>query len=182
MLTLLAMSGSLRVASTNSALLRAVEILAPQDCRVVHYGGLADLPHFNPDLDVAPAPPTVSALRAKVQAADGLVISSPEYARGIPGSFKNALDWLVSSPEIYDKPVALISASPRGTAAQEALRLVLTTIAARIVDEASLTLPLLGKGLSGEAIAADAEMGLAIRAALERFSTSIRQGKSRGDR
>jgi chromate reductase, NAD(P)H dehydrogenase (quinone) len=174
MLTLLAMSGSLRTGSTNSALLRAVEILAPLDCRIVHYAGLAELPHFNPDFDVIPAPQMVARLRAQVQAADGLVISSPEYARGIPGSFKNALDWLVSSPEIAGKPVALINASPRGTAAQEALRLVLTTIATRIVDEASVALPLLGKVLSGEAIAADAEIGPAIRVAMERFSAAIR--------
>jgi NAD(P)H-dependent FMN reductase len=175
MLTLLAMSGSLRKASTNSALLRAVEILAPSDCRVVHYTGLGELPHFNPDLDLSPPPHAVAALRVQVHEADGLVISSPEYARGIPGSFKNALDWLVSSPEILGKPVALVSASPRGAAGQEALRLVLATIATHIVDEASLTLPLLGKSLTGDEIAANAEMAPAIRAAMEAFSAAIRR-------
>jgi NAD(P)H-dependent FMN reductase len=174
MFTLLAMSGSLRTASSNRALLQAADLLSPPDCRIAHYQGLAGLPHFNPDLDVSPPPAAVAALRAEIQRADGLLISCPEYARGIPGSFKNALDWLVSGSEIYRKPVALFSASPRGTAAQDALRLVLTTIATRIVDEACITLPLLGKSQSGEAIAADPAMGPDIRAALTRFVRTIR--------
>ena len=108
---LLAISGSLRAVSTNTALLKAAMLLQPAGMQIEFYEGLATLPHFNPDDDVAPLPPAVADWRAKVAAADGLLISSPEYARGIPGSLKNALDWLVSGPEHPGKPIAFFHAS-----------------------------------------------------------------------
>ena len=81
------------------------------------YDGLARLPHFNPDLDEegAVAPPAVAELRDLVTAADLLVICSPEYAHGLPGALKNALDWLVSSPAMVGKRVTIINASSRST-------------------------------------------------------------------
>jgi NAD(P)H-dependent FMN reductase len=166
-ITLLAMSGSLRAASSNAALLDAARLLAPPGVAIEHYHGLGDLPHFNPDLDVAPLPAAVADLRRQIGAADGLLISCPEYARGIPGAFKNALDWLVSGFEMPGKPVALFNASPRASEAQAALQLVLRTIAARLVEHASLTLPLLAKDMDASAIAADATMAPMIVAALE---------------
>src|SRR4030095_3213606 len=97
---LLAISGSLRAGSSNTEVLRALTLLAPPRVTIEHYEGLAMLPAFNPDLDAegmaAPAP--VQNLRAQVQTADAIVICSPEYAHGVPGSLKNALDWLVSVP------------------------------------------------------------------------------------
>ena len=176
MIALLALSGSLRVGSSNAAALRAAELLAPDGVRVVHFAGISDLPHFNPDLDTAPAPPAVAALREAVGAADGLLISCPEYARGIPGAFKNAFDWLVSGTEMNDKPVALINASPRASAAQEVLRLVLATIGARLVDDASVTVALLAKNMTGEMIAADPELATTIRTGIARFAEAIRMG------
>jgi chromate reductase, NAD(P)H dehydrogenase (quinone) len=152
-ITLLAMSGSLRAASSNAALLEAARLLAPPGIAVMIYGGLGELPHFNPDLDREPLPPAVVDLRRQIGAADGLLISCPEYARGIPGAFKNALDWLVSGCEMPGKPVALFNASPRASEAQAALRLVLRTIAARLIDDASITLPLLAKDIDAPAIA-----------------------------
>jgi chromate reductase, NAD(P)H dehydrogenase (quinone) len=173
LITLLAMSGSLRAASSNAALLEAARLLAPAGVAIEPCRGLGDLPHFNPDLDVAPLPPVVSDLRRQIGAADGLLISCPEYARGIPGAFKNALDWLVSGFEMPGKPVALFNASPRGVEGQAALRLVLRTIAARLVDEASLTLPLLAKDMDARAIATDATMAPMIIAALEAMARAI---------
>ena len=170
---LLAMSGSLRVASSNAALLEAARLLAPPGVVIEHYRGLGDLPHFNPDLDLEPLPPAVVDLRRRIAAADGLLISCPEYARGIPGAFKNALDWLVSGFEMPGKPVALFKASPRASEAQASLRLVLATIAARLVDEASLTLPLLAKDMDARAIAAEAIMAPMIVAALEAMAGAI---------
>ncbi len=99
MIRLLAISGSLRAVSSNTSLLKAAQLLAPETMRIELYDGLASLPHFNPDLDIEPLPPPVAELRAKIGVADGLLISSPEYARGVPGSLKNALDWLVSGAE-----------------------------------------------------------------------------------
>ena len=81
---LLAFSGSLRKASTNTVLLGAAALLAPDGMTIEIYDGLAGLPHFNPDLDVDPLPASVADLRARVGAADGLLFSSPEYARGVP--------------------------------------------------------------------------------------------------
>jgi chromate reductase len=127
---LLAISGSLRRASTNRALLGAVALLAPADMTITIYDGVAALPHFNPDLDVDPLPAMVIDLRAQVGAADGLLFSAPEYARGVPGSLKNALDWLVSSDVFPGKPVAFFHASERGVVSQAALRLILETMSA----------------------------------------------------
>jgi NAD(P)H-dependent FMN reductase len=111
---IIAICGSLRTRSSNLALLRAAA--ANSHAEVEIYEGLATLPHFNPDDDVEgmTPPPAVAELRAKLAGADGILISSPEYAHGVPGSLKNALDWLVSDGALVDKPVALINASPVG--------------------------------------------------------------------
>jgi len=173
MIRLLALSGSLRARSSNAALLGAAAMLAPAGVAIELFEGIGDLPHFNPDLESEALPPVVAAFRARIGAAEGLLISCPEYARGIPGSFKNALDWLVGSAEFPGKPVALFNASPRASDAQAALRLVLTTMSARLVEEAGLTLPLLAKGLEAQAIAADAALAEAIRVALATFAAAI---------
>ena len=99
----LAISGSLRKGSSNTAALRAAARLAPDDVRIVLFEGIADLPFFNPDLDLAEVPGAVASFRAVIGGADGLLISSPEYARGVAGVMKNALDWLVASLEFPDK-------------------------------------------------------------------------------
>ena len=138
------------------------------------FDGIGDLPHFNPDLEAERLPRVVAGFRARIGRADGLLISCPEYARGIPGSFKNALDWLVGSFEFPGKPVALFNASPRAGDAQAALRLVLETMSARFVESAGLTLPLLAKGLDARAIAADRTLAAPIAAALALFTMAIR--------
>ncbi|MBP5133836.1 NAD(P)H-dependent oxidoreductase [Pseudomonas protegens] len=136
MVQLLAVSGSIRAASSNSALLRAAEVLSPEGVSIKHYLAVGQLPHFDPDLADDP-PQSVRELRALVGKVDGILISCPEYARGIPGSFKNALDWLVASHEFPGKPVALFNASPRASHAQAALRLVLNTMSASFIPFAS---------------------------------------------
>ena len=92
---ILAICGSLRASSTNASLLEACRALAPVSLEIAFYAGLGQLPHFNPDLDGDTPPAAVLELRRRVAWADGLLICSPEYARGVPGTFKNALDWLV---------------------------------------------------------------------------------------
>jgi len=140
---ILAVSGSLRAKSSNTALLRAMAALAPANVIVTLYNGLGDLPYFNPDLDVEGAePPSVLDLRAQIGQADGLLISTPEYAHGIPGVLKNGLDWLVSSVEFPGKPVALIKASARPAHAYASLGEILTTMSAQIIPKASVTVPL----------------------------------------
>src|SRR5689334_7359956 len=172
---LLAISGSLRTASSNSNLLRAAELLAPESVRIEHYEQLGLLPHFNPDL--ADAPPTpVLTLFERIEHTDGLLISCPEYARGIPGSFKNALDWLVGSSCFPDKPVALFNASPRASDAQAALRLVLRTMSARLIEDACITVDLLSKRLDPQGIAASPELAPVVIEALSQFARAIRAG------
>ena len=139
------------------------------------YDGLATLPHFNPDLDVDPLPAPVVDLRLRVGVADGLLFSSPEYARGVPGSLKNALDWLVSSDIFPGKPVAFLHASERGVVAQAALRLILETMSARIIDDASTTISLLGTQTDAHAIAEDGAMAERLRIALWTFASAIRR-------
>jgi chromate reductase, NAD(P)H dehydrogenase (quinone) len=131
----LAIPGSLRATSSNAAVLRAAADEAPAGAEVVVYAGLGELPHFSPDLDVDPLPDPVAALRAQIAWADALAISSPEYAHGMPGSLKNALDWLVSATEPLGKPVLLISASPSGAGHAHAQLLeVLRTMSLPVID------------------------------------------------
>jgi chromate reductase len=170
---LLAISGSLRATSSNTAILQAAGLLALPGVVIEHYHDLGRLPHFNPDLEERP-PPEVVELRERVGRADGLLISCPEYARGIPGSFKNALDWLVASLTFPDKPVALINTSPRASAAQAALRLVLTTMSARLIDEASITVDLLSRRFTPVQIAANPTIGPALVQSLQVFCAAIR--------
>ena len=172
MVRLLAISGSLRLASSNTSLLQAAELLAPAGTSIAHYREIGRLPHFNPDLD-GHIPDIVVALRAQIEEADGLLIACPEYARGIPGSFKNMLDWLVGSLSFPGKPVALFNASPRASAAQAALRLVLETMSARVVNDASITVQLLSKGMNADVIAADPAIAAVIVNALHTLTKVI---------
>jgi NAD(P)H-dependent FMN reductase len=172
---ILAISGSLRLASSNTALLRAAAALAPEGVEITLYEGLGDLPLFNPDLEPA-EPPVVTELRARVWMADGLLISSPEYAHGVPGVLKNALDWLVGGSEIVGKPVALLNASPRSTYAQGSLRETIRVMSTRIIDEASIAVPLLGTKLDEAGIVAHPEISGALRDALAAFARAINRG------
>jgi chromate reductase, NAD(P)H dehydrogenase (quinone) len=170
---ILAISGSLRAASVNTALLEAAGRLAPADVEVAVYRGLALLPPFNPDEEAEP-PPQAAALRAEVGASDGLLLACPEYAHGLPGVFKNALDWLVGSTEFPGKPVALINASPRAFHAQASLREILGTMSAQLVAEAFVTLKAPSEARSVEALLADATIASALRAGLDRFVAVLR--------
>jgi len=169
-----AISGSLRKGSSNTAVLRAAARLAPREVDVVLFDGIAGLPFFNPDLDGDEVPASVAAFRAVIGSADAILISSPEYARGVAGVMKNALDWLVASVEFPDKPVALINTSPRAAHALAALRLTLETMSAQIVDEACITLPLLGTASSEDDIVGSAELADALRDAMTRFAGAVR--------
>ena len=153
----LAISGSLRAASINTAVLEVLARLAPDGVNVLVYRDLASLPPFNPDDDIedGPKPEPVDTFRHLVGASDAIVIAAPEYAHGLPGVLKNALDWLVASETFAGKRVVLVNASPRAFHAQASLREILTTMAARFVTEAFATLPLGAKALSVDDILAD---------------------------
>jgi chromate reductase, NAD(P)H dehydrogenase (quinone) len=170
---ILAISGSLRSGSSNTAVLQAIAALAPTEIQVVLYSGLSELPPFNPDLDIETPPPAVSEFRKQLLASDGVLISSPEYAHGVPGTLKNALDWLVRSGELYEKPVALINASPRSTHAQASLAETLATMTARLVPDACVTVALPGKQLDASVICSEPEISRALSLAIAAFARAV---------
>jgi NAD(P)H-dependent FMN reductase len=156
---LLLVCGSLRRASANSAALRTAAAIAPDgvDCRV--YEGLAGLPHFNPD-DDAESPPTAAGdLREQIRRSDALLLSTPEYAGDLPGSFKNLLDWTIGDSQagsIYGKPVAWINTSTRGAVhTHDALRRVLGFAHASIVDAACIETPITPAMVGDDGLIAD---------------------------
>jgi len=175
-----AISGSLRAGSSNTAALRAAAGLVPAGVDVVLYEGIAALPFFNPDLDGDKVPAPVGAMRALIGSVDGILISSPEYARGVAGVLKNALDWLVGSQEFPNMPVALINTSPRAMHALAALTLTLETMSARIAKDACVTLPLLGSACDESTIVANPALADPLREAMANFITFIRATRADG--
>jgi NAD(P)H-dependent FMN reductase len=143
-LRLLLLSGSLRSDSSNSRALELAARLSAHRFDAIAYMGLARLPAFNPDVEMLgeadpdfPAP--VRALRAEIALADALLVSTPEYAHGMPGSLKNALDWLVGSSGFTGLPVGVINVSPRSHFATPQTIEVMRTMSAEIVEAACLT-------------------------------------------
>ena len=170
-MNVLALCGSLRAASMNRMLLEAgARVAAPH--RVDIFAGIGALPLFNPDLE-ADLPAPVRALHAALERADALLIASPEYAHGVTGVLKNALDWLVSFPPFVDTPVAIFNASPRSVHADAALRETLVTMSANLVTDACLALPLRGTGPTVDSIVA--AHATSICAALDRLSHERRE-------
>ncbi|MER9951009.1 NADPH-dependent FMN reductase [Mesorhizobium sp. M0047] len=174
MLNILAISGSLRAASTNSALIAALACNAPTGCRIAIYDGLGRLPIFNPDDEGERTPLEAAELIDAVTRADGVIISCPEYAHGVPGVLKNALDWLVSRDAAVAKPAMLVHASPRSLFARAALAEIMHTMSFALCDDV-LEIALLGKKPAEvEAILAEPEKRLAMHDALNAFADFIR--------
>jgi chromate reductase, NAD(P)H dehydrogenase (quinone) len=171
----LAISGSLRVASVNSAFCRVAARLAPASMVIAVFTGLGDLPLFNPDLEALPPLP-VKAWLAAVANADALIIASPEYAHGVSGAMKNALDWLVSFEGAVGKPVALVNTSPRAHHAYDALQEILKTMSMHRVAEASVTLPLLGASTSERQMFDAPELTQSIQSALDALAAFLSGG------
>jgi NAD(P)H-dependent FMN reductase len=135
---ILAISGSTRKSSANLTLINAIIKLFSDRLRIKVYDGLSDIPHFNPDLDNETPPAEVSYFRSQLRDADGILISTPEYAMGVPGTLKNAIDWTVSSMEFSQKPVALITASTSGQKAHCSLLETLKVIESDIPGSSQL--------------------------------------------
>lgn len=167
-MNVLATCGSLRTASINRMLLNAAIRLSPPGMQIVMSGAL---PLYNPDLEHC-VTAQVTKLRAQVAASQALLIASPEYAHGVTGTLKNALDWLVSFEPFANKPVALLNASLRAHHADAALREILKTMSAELVEAASITVPLLGSSLTEDEIAGHPEISIAIASALLELQAS----------
>jgi NAD(P)H-dependent FMN reductase len=168
----IAFSGSLRAKSSNTELLRAARRLAPPTLRITLYQRIHELPHFNADLD-AMSIPVVAELTQLVKNADAVIVSSPEYAFGVPGSLKNAFDWLVGGDGFVHKPFVLLGTSPRSTTSRAAWVKTLTAMSGQMIESASITLPLLGTDLDADGIAAHREHAPALRAALLALESAL---------
>jgi NAD(P)H-dependent FMN reductase len=174
----LALSGSLRAASSNTRLLQLAIALAPDTMTVTLFRGLGDLPHFNPDLDDdALRPAAVRAFRAAIAAADALLISSPEYAHGVPGTLKNALDWLVSGPEFPAILIGLFAPSPYATHATSSLRDTLVTMSAELLASASVTVPLAGRPADVSALLMEPAVTAPVRLVLNALANDIARAR-----
>lgn len=138
MFNVLAICGSTRAASSNLNVIHAIARLAHDRFSVQLYSGLEQLPQFNPDRDTEDIPAEVADLRKQLRAADGVLICTPEYALGLPGALKNAINWTVSSMEISKKPVALITASLSGEKAHQSLLGTLLIIESRMTQDSQL--------------------------------------------
>ena len=135
---ILAISGSTRKDSLNLNLIKAIASLASTNFAINIFEGLSELPHFNPDLDNENVPEQVTSFRRQIREADGVLICTPEYAIGVPGTLKNAIDWTVSSMEFSKKPVALVTASLSGEKAHKSLLGTLLIIEARMTADTQL--------------------------------------------
>lgn len=145
-LKILGISGSLRSNSSASAILNVVAGLVPEKVEFTIYNGLAEIPAFNDSNDI---PETVSDFIKLISEADGVFFCIPEYAFGVPGALKNALDWTVSSSTAFPgKPVALITAATGGDKAHAAFLLTLKAISSKIPDGATLLLPFIRSKLN----------------------------------
>jgi NAD(P)H-dependent FMN reductase len=163
---ILAISGSLRAASTNSTLLRALPRVAPPGSEFTFREPLDALPYFNPDLEEAGLPASVAQWRGEIRDHAALVICSPEYAHGVPGVLKNALDWLVGGTEISGKPIAVIQTSLPSTVAHASLVETLTVMGGRVVPEASVGVVLRGRRLAENGIASDPALSALLASAM----------------
>ncbi|WP_417267253.1 NADPH-dependent FMN reductase [Celeribacter baekdonensis] len=168
---ILALSGSTRRASTNTALLQALSAVAPEGMDITVFDGLGQLPIFSPDLEGPDRPKAVSNFIAHIKAADGVIIASPEYVRALPGGLKNALDWLVSGEELIGKPIALAHASHRGDEMLTDLRRVLSTVSSGFTTDIFLRIPVMASTPEEiHALVTRTDMAQDARAFLTRFS------------
>lgn len=174
----LAVSGSLRKGSSNTALLLAAKRIAKDSLQIILADPLDRIPHFNPDLDTDSPPKEVTTWRRELKEADAILFSSPEYAFAIPGVLKNALDWIVSSAELYGKPVGLINASPGyggASKAQEAFLHLLNVLTVKINDGCVLSISSVNKKVDHEGYITDTQTEADLRNCLQNLENLIRE-------
>ena len=180
-MNVLALCGSLRKASINAALLRVAARLATPAADIEVADWLGRLPLFNPDLEAGEELPRgVQALHLAVANAEALLIASPEYAHGVSGTLKNALDWLVSFEPFIHKPVAIINASPRAHHADDALRETLRTMSAGLVGERSFAVELPGERPDEAAMVASPDVAAVVAEAMAALRVEIARQAAAG--
>jgi chromate reductase len=181
MISMLLISGSARDGSTNVAALRTAAAVAGKEVDATLFGGIGELPLFNPDDDREGVPPDlrVAAMRAAIGAADALLICTPEYAGALPAALKNLLEWTIGDAGTYRKPVAWINAAgpaaPSGAAdAHDSLAKVLRYAGAKIVDDACVRVPVTRDMVAADGLIADPGARRTIAAAVTTLTEHAR--------
>lgn len=178
-LNILAISGSLKSSSANSRIIRTLSGFANGETNFIIYSGLDQLPHFNPDKEAGNE--EVARFRQGLKEADGVIISTPEYAFGVPGTLKNALDWTVSSGELNEKPVVAISASPMyegGSKAMASLLLTLSALGTKMTKESHLSIPNVLNKMNKEGEIVDSTTLSDLKTIFEHLIIKIKQAES----
>jgi chromate reductase len=173
-----ALSGSTRSRSVNLHVLQAIATMYHAQADFEIYTDLDQLPHFNPDIDKDPFPPTVVSLRKKMEEADGILICTPEYVFSLPGSLKNAIEWMVSTTILTDKPAALITASSSGQKAHESLNLVMRTVGVKLGEKSSLLIQAPKTKITEDGTITDETTLLSIKELMNDFLALISQPNS----
>lgn len=169
----MAITGSTKAISTNALYITAISRLLGKEFEVTNFPSIADIPHFNPDLDQKNLPQAVEKLRSTIKKTDGIIISTPEYAMGLPGSLKNLLDWTVSSASFSGKPVLSLVASTQGEKAYQSIIDILTVIEARVSPQ---LIPFAKAKIDNEGAITDKETLAALKTTVDSFVASMENG------
>jgi NAD(P)H-dependent FMN reductase len=154
-------------------LIHAIEDLTRNKFSISIFDGLVEIPHFNPDIDNDTPPAAVARFRQLLKEADGILICTPEYAMGVPGTLKNAIDWTVSSCEFSYKPVALITASSLGENGHDSLMKTLRIIESKIADQTQLVISFVKTKVSRENKIIDSKTLAQVNELIESFDQLI---------
>ncbi|WP_436489377.1 NADPH-dependent FMN reductase [Chitinophaga sp. ARDCPP14] len=176
---LLAICGSTRQSSSNHHLIKAITELGKGTFTVQLVESLTTIPHFNPDqdMDANSAPEEVQHFRAQLAAADAVLICTPEYAIGVPGTLKNAIDWTVSSMHFSKKPVALITAGTSGHKAHQSLLGTLLIIESKIAEAAQLVISSVRTKINDQGVITDPPTEMQVRKLIQTLA-DVATGKA----
>lgn len=179
--TILAVPGSLSVQSSNMHILRHIgNHYIPGTINFIIYNGVGQLPHFSPSIDTEPVPEAVKDWRQQLDAADAVLICTPEYAFGVPGALKNALDWTVSSDNFGKKPLGIITASSKGDNAHASLQLTFKALGAAVAEKALLLIPFVRTKVNDAGVVTDPATADAIRQVVDNLINAIEQQRIAG--
>ena len=174
----LAISGSTRKSSSNLHLINAINEMFKDEIDFRIFTSIDQIPHFNPDLDNDTPPLEVTDFRKLIAGSDGVLICTPEYAMGVPGTLKNAIDWTVSSAEFSHKPVALITASSIGEKGHRSLLETLRIIESHLPDSLQLLISFIKTKINTEGNIIDDNTRIQIVGLINSFISIIRESKN----
>ena len=175
MIKILAISGSIRSNSLHHAILKRIGEWIPGSIEYEIFSDLDSIPHFNPDLDSDSPPLSIVNFRKKMKESDGIIICTPEYAFGVPGTLKNALDWTVSSGEFANKHVALITASSVGDKGHASMINTLHAVSAIFSTDETLLIPFIKAKVNASGFFTDSNAEKSVEKLISNFLGKINE-------